>query len=91
MPIVHHNGTGKNVVVKNLGWLLQNAHRVASIEVISKGTADDGCTLLAQLVERGATVAEFRAECASFSVMHDWVRRPRFAHAIKYYHFPEVA
>ena len=80
--------SGKITEVKNLGWLLRNHKNVTSLELLAdlprKGYSNEGCLLIAQ-TKNGL---EYRCECASFSIMHKWVRRPCLSHVIKSYRFP---
>ena len=89
---VINKATGHIKQVKNLGWLLRNSHKVASLELLAdkprEGYSSEGCLLIAQICERGVPTQEYRAECASFRVMHKWVRRPCLSHVVKYYRHP---
>lgn len=79
--------TGHTKILKNLGYLLRNSYKVASLE-LKANEHNEGCLLIAQICERGVPVLEYRAECVSFKVMHNWVRRPCLSHVVKFYAFP---
>lgn len=84
---VKNKATGTTKEVKNLGWLIRNAYRVASLE-LNANEKHSGCVLIAQIVERGVPTMEYVCECRSFNIMHKWVRRPCLSHVVKYYKFP---
>lgn len=63
---------GKEIPVKNLGWLLRHWKEVVDLEVMDDYNGD--ATLVANLGEDDWYLADF----ASRSVLHDWLNRPVF-------------
>lgn len=82
---VYNLATGESKTVKNLGWLLRNAHKVGSIQIfeLSEGRGK----LVATICERGVSVKEYHTSFASFQILQKWVNRPCLSHVVKYKHF----
>jgi len=63
---------GRQVPVKNLGWLLKNWKEVKSFELHSKGLIDG--YMIAHLRDGGS----YHSAWNSKSIMLDWIKRPVF-------------
>lgn len=85
---VYTLATGESKIVKNLGWLLRNAHNVASIELFE--LPEGGGKIIATLTERGVPTKEYHSPFASFRIMQKWISRPCLSHAIKNTHFLDI-
>lgn len=85
---VYTLATGESKPVKNLGWLLRNSHRVASMELFE--LPEGRGKIVATLTERGVPTKEYHSSFASFEIMQKWVHRPCLSHVAKYTRFRHI-
>ena len=85
---IYYLATGESKSVKNLGWLLRNAHKVGSMELFE--LPEGRGKLVATICERGVPVKEYHSSFASFEIMQKWVCRPCLSHVVKYTHFRNI-
>lgn len=85
---VYTLATGESKSVKNLGWFLRNAHKVAIMELFE--LPEGRGKIVATLTERGVPTKEYHSSFESFEIMQKWVLRPCLSHAIKNTHFRHI-
>ena len=85
---IYYLGTGESKPVKNLGWLLRNAHKVAYMELFE--FPEGRGKIVATLTERGVPTKEYHSSFASFEIMQKWVCRPCLSHVVKKTHFRHI-